>query len=153
MPLADGDAAESWDAWLRVISNPKYLKNDGTLANNAFSGAVVFREPPVRAWSLELSGALLSLMPNLKAYGEAHCGEKFAGFMYQQIDKLYHPPHATDVIYTPTIEPKKDDAHADLVSFMLTIKEKYVLRDWLQDTVICAKPDKLDEIDKLRKAA
>jgi hypothetical protein len=56
-------------------------------------------------------------------------------------------------MYTPLVEPRRDDAHADLVTFLLTMADKQTLRDWLQKVVSCARPDKLNEIEKLRKEA
>lgn len=149
MPLADGDPAEAWDTWLRVITDRKYVKSDGTLSNNAFSGKRVIASPAKpRPWSIELSGALLSMIDDLYSYGHSFCGVRFAGYMFQLAGKLRNPDLATDVIYTPTADP----AHADLVSYRLTIESKYALRDWLQDSIRCVGPDDLGAIDALRQA-
>lgn len=149
MPLADGDPGEAQDTWLRVISDEKYLKEDGTLSNNAFSGKKVISPPaPPRPWSLELSGALLSMIADLRCYADGFCGEKFAGYMFQKVENLRNEDNATDVIYTPRVG---DNAHADLVAYQLAAENKYVLRDWLQDSIQCVKPDKLEVIDALRQ--
>ena len=149
MPLADWDPAEAWDTWLRVVTDERYFKNDGTLANNAFSGKKVISPPdPPRPWSLELSGALLSMISDLRSYGDAFCGDKFAGYMFQKVENLRHEDNATDVIYTPRAG---DNAHADLVAYHLDAENKYVLRDWLQDSIQCVKPDKIGVLDALRQ--
>src|SRR5262249_18031211 len=102
MTLADGDPAEAWDTWLRVITDERDFRSDGTLANNAFSGRRVISPPdPPRSWSLEISGALLSMIPDLRVYAEAFCGDKFAGYMFQKVENLRNEDNATDVIYTP----------------------------------------------------
>jgi hypothetical protein len=150
MPLADGDHAEAWDTWLRVVTDERYFKSDGTLANNAFSGGRVISPPdPLRPWSLEISGALLSMIPDLRAYADAFCGDKFAGYMFQKVENLRDDTNATDVIYTPRVG---DSAHADLVAYHLEVENKYVLRDWLQDSIQCVRPDQIDVIYVLRQA-
>jgi hypothetical protein len=150
MTLADGDPAEAWDTWLRVIADERYFKNDGTLANNAFSGRRVISPPdPPRSWSLEISGALLSMIPDLRVYADAFCRDKFAGYMFQKVENLRNEDNATDVIYTPRLG---DSAHADLVADHLEVQNKYVLRDWLQDSIQCVRPDQIDAIDVLRQA-
>lgn len=148
MPLADGDPAEAWDTWLRVITDRKYLKSDGTLSNNAFSGKRVIAPPAKpRPWSIELSGALLSIIDDLTSYGRGFCGDRFAGYMFQLAGRLRNPDLATDVVYTPTADP----AHADLVSYRLSTESKYALRDWLQDSIRCANVDDVGAIDTLRR--
>lgn len=150
MPLVDGDSAEPWNTWLRVVTDENYIKNDGTVANNAFSGKYVIAPPArPRPWSLELSGALLSHIPDLRVYGRNFCGDDFAGYMFQKAENLKNDDQATDVIYTPTADP----AHADTVAYRLKVEDKYFIRDWLQDIVVCAKPDNLGAIDALRQAA
>jgi hypothetical protein len=150
MPLADGDPAKAWDTWLRVITDEKYLKTDGTLSNNAFSGKRVIAPPdPPRPWSLELSGALLSMIADLQSYADTFCGERFAGYMFQKVENLRSKDNATDVVYTPRAA---NSAHADLVAYHLPLEDKYVLRDWLQDSIQCVRPDKLEAIDALRRA-
>ncbi len=148
MPHADGDPAEAWDTWLRVITDKKYLKSDGTLSNNAFSGKRVIAPPAKpRPWSIELSGALLSMIDDLRAYGHGFCGDNFAGYMFQLVGKLRNTDLATDVVYTPTA----DTAHADLVSYRLGIESKYALRDWLQDSIRCVRSDYIGAIHALRR--
>ena len=89
MPLADGDPAEAWDTWLRVITDEKYFKDDGTLSNKAFSGKKVIAPPAKpRPWSMELSGALLSMIADLRSYGHGFCGNKFAGYMFEKGEKF-----------------------------------------------------------------
>jgi hypothetical protein len=149
MPLADGDPAEAWDTWLRVITDERYFKSDGTLANDAFTGKTVISPPdPPRPWSLELSGALLSMIFDIRLYADAFCGDKFAGYMFQKVESLRSEDNATDVIYTPRA---RDNAHADLVAYHLDAEYKYVLRDWLQDSIQCVRRDKIEAIDALRQ--
>ncbi len=150
MPLVDGDPAEAWDTWLRVIADERYFKSDGTLSNNAFSGRKVISAPdPPRPWALELSGALLSMIPDLRRYAAAFCGDKFAGHMFQKVENLRHEDNATDVLYTPRVD---DNAQADLVAYQLDVASKYDLRDWLQDSIQYVRHGKIEVIDALRRA-
>jgi hypothetical protein len=150
MQLADGDPAAAWDTWLRVITDERYFKGDGTLSNNAFSGRRVISPPdPPRPWSLELSGALLSMIPDLRHYAIAFCGDKFAGYMFQKVENLRNEDTATDVLYTPRAG---QEAHADLVAYRLDVERKYVLRDWLQDSIQCVRRGKIAAIEALRRA-
>ena len=154
MALADGDAAEPGEVWLRVIKEPKWIKDDGSVPNNAFSGAKVFRSPPERPWSLELSGALLSLVADLEGYGRGKCGDNYAGHMYQVVDKLYCIEHAIDVTFTP--HPKDvppDLAHADAVSFRIVIEDKHLMRDWLQEVISTVRRNQFGPLEALRNAA
>jgi hypothetical protein len=152
MPLVDGDPAEAEDTWLRVITNEKYIKSDGTLANNAFTGKAIAPPAAPRPWSIELSGALLSKIADLRTYGGAFPYGQFVGYMFQEVRILRNEELETDVVYTPKKDtPHPDTAHADLVSYRLALQEKYALRDWLQETVRCVRPDGLDVMEALRR--
>jgi hypothetical protein len=153
MPLTAGEPAEPWDTWLRVITNEKYIKSDGTLHNSAFTGKAISPPDPAKPWALELSGALLSLIGDLRTYGQEFCGDKFAGFMFQKVENLRNEDRDTDVIFTPRTEAPADPAHSDLVAYRLEFENKAALKDWLQDFIQVARLDKLDGIDALRQAA
>jgi hypothetical protein len=151
MLLADGDPAETYDVWLRAITDEKYLKRDGTLHNSAFSGKRVLGPPSTshRLWSIELSGWLLSLIGELETKCTDFCGGRpFAGVMFQGVEKLRSEASGvrTDVIYTPK---PGDDAHADLVVFGAA--DKFVIRDWLQDILRTVRPDGLGTVEALRR--
>jgi hypothetical protein len=157
MGIAAGEPADIGDVWLRVITLQKYWKADGTLHNSAFGGRAIAPPDPARPWGLELSGRLLSLIKNIKAESKALCEapREFAGIMYQTIENLrsegdaYHRPTGcrTDVFYTP----KEDDkAHADLAIYGSTVENKFAIRDWLQESIQCVRPDKCEVIEALR---
>jgi hypothetical protein len=106
MPPDDGDPAEAWDTWLRVITDEKYWKSDGTLSNNAFSGKRVISPPALpRPWSMELSGDLLSMIADLRSHADEFCGNKFNGYMYQKVENLRVEENATDVALPPRVVP------------------------------------------------
>ena len=144
MPLADGEPARAGDTWLRVITNKKYLKADGTLTNNAFGGKAISPPSIERPWSYEISGALRSLIDDLKAYAENFCGERFEGFMYQRVEKLRSEEPHTDVIFTPR---RGDPAHADLVVYNLD--DKFAFRDWMQENILCVRANEVDKVDAI----
>jgi hypothetical protein len=151
MALADGDAAEPGDVWLRAITDEKYLKADGTLHNSAFTGKRVLGPPstPGRSWSLELSGWLLSLIEGLERKCADFCGSRpFAGIMYRSVEQLRWEATGfrTDVIYTPKLD---DRAHADFVAFGAA--DKFVIRDPLQDILQVVRPDELAAVEALRR--
>ena len=86
------------------------------------------------------------MIDDLQSYGHCFCGDRFAGYMFQLAGRLRNPDLVTDVVYTPTA----DRSHADLVSYRLNIESKYALRDWLQESIRCARSDDLGAIDALR---
>jgi hypothetical protein len=153
MPLAEGDAADPGEVWLRVVKEPKWIKEDGSVPNNAFTGAA-FRSLLESPWSIELSGALLSLVPDLEVYGKGKCGEGYAGHMYQVVEKLYCIEHAIDVIFTPKPNAEPPDlAHADAVSFRVVIEDKHLMRDWLQEVISTVRRNQFGPLEALRKAS
>src|SRR6266568_7749512 len=114
MPLSDSDPADQHDIWTRVITVGKHWNADGTLHNAAFSGRNVIAEADQarRHWSHELSGDLLSLIPNLRLHSEGFCArwrQEFHGTMFQTVENLrtdgsgdsHQSPFPTDVRYTP----------------------------------------------------
>ena len=149
MPLNPGDCAEPQNTWLRMITNPNYLKNDGTIHHSAFRGKAISPPDANKAWALELSGALLSLVPDLLTYGQMQCGDRFLGFMFQGVENLRNQELATDVVFTPT----SDEAHADLVAYHLQEANKRKMEDWLQDFVQLASLNNLQIIDARRFSA
>jgi hypothetical protein len=154
--LKDGDPAQAWNVWIRVITDCNYWKKDGTLHNKAFTGKGGFMPPlKARPWSHELSGRLLSLVTNLREESMAFCeGLKrdFAGIMFQHVEGLrsQRSGFPTDVIYTPVVAA--DEAHSDLtVKHAVTEDDLRELRDWLQDNIFYVKPDKLSAVCTLRE--
>jgi hypothetical protein len=153
MALADGDPAETWDTWTRVITSENYWKKDGTLHNNAFSGKAFAAPKADRLWSHELSGRLLSLIGNLLQESTEFCtqiNKQFAGLMFQKVDNLRSTCSGfrTDVVYTPYSE---DTAHSDCVAFETNDENRFELRDWLQDFIQCVRPEMISALEALRQ--
>jgi hypothetical protein len=148
MSLANGDSAASWDTWIRIVTNKKYLKADGTVTSNAFGGNAIARPREPRPWSIEFSGGLLSMVADLHAYGGRFGPEKFVGYLFQEVPTLRNEDRRTDVVYTPN----DDTAHADVVSFRpFSPEERFALRDWLQDCIQCVRADNLEALQALRR--
>jgi hypothetical protein len=80
------------------------------------------------------------MISDLRPYADAFCGDRFAGYMFQKVENLRNDDNASDVIHTPRVG---DNAHADLVAYHLDVENKYVLRDWLQDSIQCVRPGKI----------
>jgi hypothetical protein len=154
MPLSDGDPAESWDVWMRVITNGNYWKKDGTLHNSAFKGkGALSTSEESRPWSHELSGRLLSLINDVQQESADFCrahNKDFHGIMYQTVENLRAEVHGfpTDVRYTPK---STDPAHGDFVTFNTTDADLPAIRDWLQDFIKALKPDNVAAICALRR--
>lgn len=154
MALNWGDKADVRDHWLRVLTNEAYLRADGIVHNGAFGGKAI-RQPEDRAWSLELSGRLLSLVKDVEAEARAFCGDKmpFVGVMYQSVENLRTdgsaplPGFPTDVVFTPR---DGDDAHADLVGYGPGAEHKFALRDWLQDFIQAVSSTQCNVVEQLR---
>jgi hypothetical protein len=154
MALADGDPAETWDTWTRVITSEAYWKKDGTLHNKAFSGKAFAVPETDRPWSHELSGRLLSLVVNLQQESSDFCArieKQFSGIMFQKVEKLRSNTSGfqTDVVYTPYLE---DTAHGDFASFGTSDEDLSGLRDWLQDVIQCMRPEMVSAIEALRQS-
>jgi hypothetical protein len=154
MTLADGNPAETWDTWTRVITSEAYWKKDGTLHNKAFSGKAFAVPEANRPWSHELSGRLLSLIANLPQESGEFCArisKQFSGIMFQKVEKLRSigSGFQTDVVYTPYLE---DTAHGDFASFGTKDEDLPELRDWLQDVIQCVRPDLISAIEALRQS-
>lgn len=157
MAMNWGDRAEIGDYWLRVLTNEAYLRSDGTLHNGAFGGKAI-GQPDDRAWSLELSGRLLSLVTDVEAEARAFCGDRmpFVGVMYQSVENLRTdgsaplPGFPTDVVFTPR---DGDGAHADLVAYGPDAEHKFALRDWLQDFIQAVASTQCNVVEQLRAIA
>jgi hypothetical protein len=152
MTPSDGDPAEPWDVWTRVITNQEYWKKDGTLHNSAFSGKGAIAVPETeRPWSHELSGRLLSLITNLQQESAGFCAgmnKQFAGVMFQTVENLRSVASGfpTDVVHTPS----DDAAHGDVIAFGTTDEDRFILRDWLQDFIQYVRPNLLAAVEALR---
>ncbi|TPK63859.1 hypothetical protein FJ930_26120 [Mesorhizobium sp. B2-4-15] len=157
MALNWGDKADVRDYWLRVLTNEAYLRSDGTVHNGAFGGKAI-SQPDDRAWSLELSGRLLSLVKDVEAEARAFCGDKmpFIGVLYQSVENLRTdgtsplPGFPTDIVYTPRAG---DNAHADHVAYGPTAEHKFALRDWLQDFIQAVDSTQCNVVEQLRANA
>jgi len=160
MPLYDGDPADPYDVWTRVLT-ADYWRADGTLHNGAFSGKhVITSASEGRPWSHELSGSLLSLVDNLRRESEEFCaklGKQFHGIMYQTVENLRtdgtgypkQSPFPTDVRYTPL---NGKTAHADLVTFKTGQEDRKEIRDWLQEMIQAVRSEKLPAVCSMRLA-
>jgi hypothetical protein len=160
MTLRDGDRADPFDVWTRVLTSDQW-RPDGRLHNGAFSGKSFLRDAPSgRPWAQEVSGALLSLINDLRAECETFCqkipGLEFNGVMYQNVSNLqsegdHYPGYSffpSGVHFTP-IRPD-NPAHADLVTQRKTDASAKEVRDWLQDMIQAVKPEKLAALCALR---
>jgi hypothetical protein len=153
MALHDGEPADAWDVWTRVITDNNYWKDDGTLHNSAFGGKAIAAPTKVRSWTHELSGRLLSLITDLEQESIAFCTavqRDFAGIMFQKVENLRSSASGfhTDVVYTPKVH---DNAHGDFVAFDTTDENRFEIRDWLQDFIQHVRPDKLSAVETLRQ--
>jgi hypothetical protein len=159
MALVDGDPAATWDVWTRVITSDDYWTKDGKLHNRAFSGRAFAPPDGSRAWTVELSGRLLSIIGDLESESRDFCanlGRNFSGIMFEHVGNLRGEVGGfpVDVIYTPFEEVggNGDKAHADFVIFRATDKADITaVRDWLQDLVRCVKPEQLATVRALRE--
>jgi hypothetical protein len=164
MPLLDGDPANPFDVWTRVLTSDQWRK-DGRLNNGAFSGKSFLQTAAQgRHWAQEVSGRLLSLVQNLREESETFCrtfGCEFHGVMFQTVENLRsdgagYPKHGffpTEVCYTPVNTPaRQDQAHADLVTSKVTDESNKEVRDWLQDIIQAVKPDKLPAVCSMRQS-
>jgi len=160
MALSDGNPADPFDVWTRVLTSDQW-RSDGRLHNGAFSGKSFLRDAPSgRPWAQEVSGALLSLIKNLREHCESFCkkipGGEFHGVMFQTVSNLRsdggpYPRHTffpTDVRYAPI--PPDNLGHADLVTSNKSGNSAKEVRDWLQDMILAVKPRKLGTICALR---
>ena len=156
MGVKAGEPAEVTDTWLRVLTDERYIKSDGTVHNSAFGGRAIAQPQGSGEWTLELSGRLLSLVTDLDSESRAFCaGRTFAGILYQTVENLRQNGDGffrmtgcrTDVIFTPTADP----AHADLVAYGPTEESKFLIRDWLQDFIQVVRAEQADLVEGLRK--
>jgi len=153
MALKPCDPAEAGDVWLRVITNKKYWRDDGTIHNGAFAGKGGFAHVDDHPWTHDLSGRLLSLVKDLGKDCINFCGERYAGVMFQNVETLRSENSGwpTDVIYTPL---ERDPAHADFVAFNVGNDLDYFqVRDWLQDIIQYVKPEKVEAVEVALRAA
>ena len=158
MSPVSGQPANANDVWFRVLTDPKYWKRDGKLHNSAFGGKAISPPKQPKGYTLELSGRLLSLTIDVEAEAKEYCTapREYSGIMYQTVQKLRTngtdsdpiPGCPTDVIYTPNA----DTAHADLVAYGPTFENRYLIRDWLQEFIQCARPGHCGTIEALRRA-
>jgi hypothetical protein len=157
MAVKAGEPADATDVWLRVITENKYWKPNGTLHNSAFGGKAISPPDATKSWTLELSGRLLSLAKDAEKEGREFCRppREFAGLMFQTVENLRSDGNGllkganckTDVIFSPNNDP----AHADIVAYGPTAENKFVIRDWLQDMIQFFKADNCSVIEALRK--
>jgi hypothetical protein len=162
MPLSDGDSANPFDVWARVLTSDQWRK-DGRLNNGAFSGRFLRKAASGRPWAQEASGRLLSLVKSLREESEAFCktfNGEFHGVMFQTVQNLRsdgagYPAYGffpTDVCYTPINNAThRDNAHADLVTHKIPEETNKEVRDWLQDIIQAVKADSLAAVCSMRE--
>jgi hypothetical protein len=147
MPLTDGDRAEEWDHWTRVITNKKHLKKGKVIHHGAFGGTALGAASAGRGWTHELSGRLRSLSKDIVRESRDFCERRqpplsFIGVMFAQVGSLRENVGGfdTDVYYTPNA----DRAHSDLVAFGAPSEfELDIIIDWLKRTIRGAPTDNL----------